>query len=338
MTDGTPTQGTGISGAAQQFEAMMAAGDSANQPAPNEESTTPEADEAEVLASDTTEETPSEAPEGEDEGAVEEEATAEEEAPQQTDPLDQIVTVKVDGKEQEVTLREALNGYSRTADYSRKTMELAEQRKAMAAEFQAVQEERQQYAQLLTALSQQLQAQQPQEPNWEKLYNEDPLEYVRQKDLYRERQEKLVAAQIEMQRVTQVQEQEAKRALADYVNAEKAKLFEVIPQWKNEEVYLAERGKLREYGNQLGFSDEELSQAYDHRAVTALYKAMKYDQMMANKPKPAAAQPGAPKAAPAGGQTNVVPKRSATEVTRAKQRLAKTGRVQDAASIFETLL
>ena len=205
MTDGTPTQGTGISGAAQQFEAMMAAGDSANQPAPNEERTTPEADEAEVLASDTTEETPSDAPEGEDEGAVEEEATAEEEAPQQTDPLDQIVTVKVDGKEQEVTLREALNGYSRTADYSRKTMELAEQRKAMQAEFQAVQEERQQYAQLLTALSGQLQSLQPAEPDWETLYREDPLEYVRQKDLYRERQEKLVAAHSEMQRIQQLQ-------------------------------------------------------------------------------------------------------------------------------------
>lgn len=338
MTDGTPTQGTGISGAAQQFEAMMAAGDSANQPAPNEERTTPEADEAEVLASDTTEETPSEAPEGEDEGAVEEEATAEEEAPQQTDPLDQIVTVKVDGKEQEVTLREALNGYSRTADYSRKTMELAEQRKAMQAEFQAVQEERQQYAQLLTALSQQLQAQQPQEPNWEKLYNEDPLEYVRQKDLYRERQEKMVAAQIELQRVQQMQTVEQQQALGSYIQEQFGKLVEALPQWKNPEVREAERTKIREYGNKLGFSDEELSQAYDHRAVLALYKAMKFDEMMSNRPKPAAAQPGAPKAVPAGGQTNVVPKRAATEVTRAKQRLAKTGRVQDAASIFETLL
>lgn len=338
MTDGTPTQGTGISGAAQQFEAMMAAADGETQNAPNEESTTPEADEAEVLASDTTEETPSEAPEGEDEGAVEEEAAAEEEAPQQTDPLDQIVTVKVDGKEQEVTLREALNGYSRTADYSRKTMELAEQRKAMQAEFQAVQEERQQYAQLLTALSQQLQAQQPQEPNWEKLYNEDPLEYVRQKDLYRERQEKMVAAQIELQRVQQMQTVEQQQALGSYIQEQFGKLVEALPQWKNPEVREAERTKIREYGNKLGFSDEELSQAYDHRAVLALYKAMKFDEMMSNRPKPAAAQPGAPKAVPAGGQTNVVPKRAATEVTRAKQRLAKTGRVQDAASIFETLL
>lgn len=338
MTDGTPTQGTGISGAAQQFEAMMAAGDSANQPAPNEERATPEADEAEVLASNTTEETPSDAPEGEDEGAVEEEATAEEEAPQQTDPLDQIVTVKVDGKEQEVTLREALNGYSRTADYSRKTMELAEQRKAMQAEFQAVQEERQQYAQLLTALSGQLQSLQPAEPDWETLYREDPLEYVRQKDLYRERQEKLVAAHSEMQRIQQLQAMEQQQALGGYVQEQFGKLVEALPQWKNPEVREAERAKIREYGTRLGFSDEELSQAYDHRAVLALYKAMKFDEMMSNKPKPAAAQPGAPKAVPAGGQTNSVPKRAASEVTRAKQRLAKTGRVQDAASIFETLL
>lgn len=338
MTDGTPSQGTGISGAAQQFEAMMAAGDSGNQIAPKEESTSPEAEQAEVLASDTIDETPSDAPEGEDEGAIEEEATAEEEQPQQTDPLDALVTVKVDGKEEQISLREALNGYSRTADYSRKTMELAEQRKAMAAEFEAVQQERQQYSQLLTALSSQLQAQQQAEPDWERLYNEDPLEYVRQKDVFRERQEKLMAAQIESQRLRQMQEMEAQRSLAEYVSAEKAKLFDIIPQWKNEETYLAERGKLRDYGNQLGFSDEELSQAYDHRAVTALYKAMKYDQLMANKPKPTATQPGAPKSAPAGNPTTAVPKRAATEVTRAKQRLAKSGRVQDAASIFETLL
>lgn len=38
------------------------------------------------------------------------------------------VRVKVDGEDQEVPLREALSGYSRTADYTRKTQELAQQR------------------------------------------------------------------------------------------------------------------------------------------------------------------------------------------------------------------
>jgi len=38
------------------------------------------------------------------------------------------VRVKVDGQDEEVPLREALSGYSRTADYTRKTQELAQQR------------------------------------------------------------------------------------------------------------------------------------------------------------------------------------------------------------------
>jgi hypothetical protein len=60
---------------------------------------------------------------------------------------------------------------------------------------------------------------------------------------------------------------------------------------------------------------------------------MKYDELMggANKPKPVVNQ--GPKAAPVGS-SNATP-RKASEATKAKQRLAQTGRVSDAASIFE---
>lgn len=44
------------------------------------------------------------------------------------DVADRYVKVKVDGDELEVPLREALSGYSRQADYTRKTQELAQQR------------------------------------------------------------------------------------------------------------------------------------------------------------------------------------------------------------------
>lgn len=42
---------------------------------------------------------------------------------------DHLVRVKVDGEEVEVPLSEALSGYSRTADYTRKTQSLAEQQR-----------------------------------------------------------------------------------------------------------------------------------------------------------------------------------------------------------------
>lgn len=44
------------------------------------------------------------------------------------DLAERYVRVKVDGQDVEVPLREALSGYSRTADYTRKTQELAQQR------------------------------------------------------------------------------------------------------------------------------------------------------------------------------------------------------------------
>ena len=57
----------------------------------------------------------------------------------------QTYTVKVDGKDVEVTLEELMNGYSRQADYTRKSQVLAEQRQKAQEELEATQQERQRY-------------------------------------------------------------------------------------------------------------------------------------------------------------------------------------------------
>ena len=41
-------------------------------------------------------------------------------------------TVKIDGREERVSLNELQNGYQRQADYTRKTQELASERESMA--------------------------------------------------------------------------------------------------------------------------------------------------------------------------------------------------------------
>jgi hypothetical protein len=74
--------------------------------------------------------------EGDPSGAPAEDGYTEqpaEEAPRSYLDLDddlanRYVRVKVDGVDEEVPLREALSGYSRTADYTRKTQELSQQR------------------------------------------------------------------------------------------------------------------------------------------------------------------------------------------------------------------
>jgi hypothetical protein len=247
----------------------------------------------------------------------------------------QVFSVKVDGKEVEVTLDELQKGYSRTQDYTRKTQQIAEARKQTEAELQAVRAEREQYAQLLSALE--TQVQQVAQPNidWDRLYQEDPIEWVRQREVMRENQEKAAAIQSEQQRLSQISQQEQAQFMQQKLQQEQEALVAAIPEWKDSKKAQAEKALLVEFGQKIGFTPDELKGVVDHRAVLMLRKAALYDQMMSkrgnikpvtnNGPRPA--KPGA-----AGRVSNN------TEAVRAQQRVAKTGRVDDAANAIFQLL
>jgi hypothetical protein len=267
-----------------------------------------------------------------DEETSEEQSEEEEETEEQEQP--QTFTVKVDGKEVAVTLDELQKGYSRTQDYTRKTQQIAEVRKQAEQETQAVRAEREQYAQLLGALQAQLQSSEPQ-VDLERLYHEDPIEWVRQKEVMRERQEKLGAIQSEQQRLYQVSQYDQQRAMEAQLASQQEALLAALPDWKDPKKAKAEKALVIESAKAAGFTDEDLKSVYDHRLVLLLRKAALFDQMVSkrqgikpvvnNGPRPA--KPGA------AGRVSTT-----TEGMRAKQRLAKTGRIDDAASAIELLL
>jgi len=70
-----------------------------------------------------------------EESNVSDAQTPAEEKPAEPEP-EQKYTVKVNGVEQEVTLNDLLNGYMMHSDYSRKTKELAEQRRQLQGQVQ----------------------------------------------------------------------------------------------------------------------------------------------------------------------------------------------------------
>jgi hypothetical protein len=102
------------------------------------------AEELEVELEEELEEDGLESPEGEeepdedleDEDGESDEDEDEDEPDDDNPVLEETFTVKVDGEEVEVTVREALEGYQRREDYTRKTQELAEARKAFEGEIQ----------------------------------------------------------------------------------------------------------------------------------------------------------------------------------------------------------
>ena len=92
---------------------------------------------------------------------------------------------------------------------------------------------------------------------------------------------------------------------------------------------------LVEFGQKMGFSPQELGNIYDHRVVLALRKAALYDQMQSKRKDIKPVTNNGPRPAKPGAAGRVS---QMSDSVRANQRLAKTGRVDDAASAIELLL
>jgi hypothetical protein len=323
-TADTPAQGPSLEDAAQAFEGLLDREDGTPEP-------TEQADEAPdtegVAAEAEAEETPADAGADEAEAAETEDDT---EAPDAKEPA--MVTVVIDGKTETVPLDEALKGYQRHRDYSRKTADLANERRQVVEQAQAVHDERQTYATMLVALRDQLQSQQEAEPDWNKVYEADPVGYARRRDEYRDKQDKIAAANFELQRVAGLQQQEQAETLKKVVAQGRQKMMDLNPTWKDQKVWEADRQKIVEYAQTVGYSPEEIGQAYDPRAIVTMHKARLYDELMARKPKPNVVQ--GPRVASPGA----APQRGNARLNAAQQRLAKSGSVADAAKVFEQLI
>jgi hypothetical protein len=265
-----------------------------------------------------------------------EEVEGDEEESEEEAPRDEKFVVKVDGKEIEVPKEELIRGYQREADYTRKTQKLAEERKLVESEFQQVRAEREYTSQLLGQLQQKLQEYEPPEPDWNRLEVEDPTEYARQWTSHQRRQQQKYAIQAEELRIAQLQNADAQKHIHATLAAETARLKEKIPEWNSPEKAKAEGKALLEYGQVLGFSEQELNTITDSRALLALHKAWKYDQMMSKRPEFQAKIKKAPKMVSSGSAGSVSSKSS--DINNAKKRLAQTGSVRDAASLFEKFI
>jgi hypothetical protein len=121
--------------------------------------------------------------------------------------------VKVGKDELDVPLDELLKGYSRTADYTRKTQEIAESRKMVEADRAKIQEAarlRDTYAQRLQVIEQMLNQQDAGE-DLATLKETDPIGYAVRVAEQSERDKQLNAVRAEQQRLAQQQQAETRR-------------------------------------------------------------------------------------------------------------------------------
>jgi hypothetical protein len=282
-----------------------------------------------------------EEPQGEPEVAEEQEIESEEqEEYEEEEEQGQTPTyrVKVGKDEVEVPLDELLKGYSRTADYTRKTQEVAEQRKAVEAERQRIEEAnrlRDVYAERLKVIEQML-SQPEKAEDLASLKENDPIGYAVRVAEQAEKDKQLAAVRAEQQRIAQQQQSEQSERLKAHLAGEAEKLQSAIPEFADPAKREVIKNDVRNYAKQIGFTDEELAQVYDSRAVLALYKAAQYDKLVANKTEATKKVVQAPRMMRPGSFTPEA--RESQEVKKTRDVLRKSGRKDDAARLFERLL
>ena len=144
-----------------------------------------------------------------------------------------LYTVRVNGEEIEVTEDELVKGYSRQADYTKKTQELSEQRRNIEqlesqynSQLGQMQQERQQYKDALNQL-----IQQSSNIDWNRLKEEDPIEFITKRDEYREAQERVRSGQHQYTLEQQKQAGEMQALQQQVLQQEHAQMVEKIPEW-----------------------------------------------------------------------------------------------------------
>jgi hypothetical protein len=320
-TPNTTPEGSGeltVEGAANAFLSMMNREDGSEQEQPKSAS---EANESEA-----------ESDESYDESEVEQEDDdGEQEEPQK-------YRVKAAGEDKEVTLDELIKSYQLGTDYTKKSQAVAEERKAVEAERHAVQEAkalRDQYAQQLGIIEQMLnQPQQTEDLDY--LKETDPIGYAVKVAELSQKEKQLAQVRAQREMISQQQEYDRQQQMKQMIAAESEKLVAVLPEFADPSKGEVIRKDIRTYGKQMGFSDEELANVFDSRAVLTLYKAMQYDKLQSAKPGITKKVAEAPKAIKPGVSK---PKDSnSEEIRKLKSRAKSTGSVRDAANVFERFL
>jgi hypothetical protein len=246
--------------------------------------------------------------------------------------------IKAAGEEREVTEQELIEGYQLGADYTKKTQKLSDERKSVEAERAKIQEAtklRDQYAQRLQMMEQFLNQQNKGE-NLEALKELDPIGYAVKVAEMSQREKQLAVLQQEQQRIAQQQQAEQSERLQSHLAEESQKLSSVIPGYANPKEGDSIRKDIREYAKSIGWSDQELAGLYDSRAVLSLYHGMKYAKLQSNKPSVNKKLEAAPKMLKAG--TSQPRNSEAEQNQKLRAKLQQTGKVRDAALLFEKFI
>ena len=264
-----------------------------------------------------------------------------EEVDEDSDEQPQSLKLKVNGEELEKPLDEVIALAQQGLDYTKKTQEVAEQRKALeeyAQTIKVLEEAFQQQVKLqqaligdvaeLTAIDKQLA--QFNDVNWQELSDTDFVEAQKLFFTYNQLQQKRSELATGLStKAQQVQQEEAKR-MQERIEKGKEILAKEIPNWSRETTQ-----EIISVGKEYGFTDDELGTIIDPRHVKVLHDAMQWRKLQKNSVVKNKVSQAKPVVKPGAKDT----KQEATSAKRQmRDALRKSGKSDIAQKLIEDMI
>ncbi len=252
----------------------------------------------------------------------------------------ELYSVKVDGKTRQVSFQDLLDGYGYQAHNTQTAQQLATERTALETETVEVRQSREAYASALESVESALTAMQPEEPNWEELQEKHPESFAIEHANWQRHEKQVAEVRAEREKVQTEQVEDYTKQLREYRASEAVELLEAIPEWKDESKMKAGTADVAAYARSVGYSDEEIGQVMDHRAILIMRNAMLFERSTAKgkaKVGTKGKRPGKGKTLKPGVSHAKKPK-ATKRAKDARRRLRQTGRVADATDFLKQVL
>ena len=249
------------------------------------------------------------------------------------DPVEpERYTVKVNGQESQVTLEDLKQGYSGQKYVQQGMQEVAAQKKEAEAVYTALNNERQQMAELYQQLQNGGFAPEPIKPTKAE-FDADPIGYMQKNLEYEEQKANYDRQMAQLEQASQqnsVAQQNAKQA---YLQEQMQILQKEIPDFADSTKASKLREQLVNTGkSQYGYTTEEISQISDYRAIKVLHDAMKYQDIISGKSKAKVKTKSATPVVKPGAKKIATP--NAKIRSRQKAKLRESGSIDDALGLI----
>ena len=252
------------------------------------------------------------------------------EEPSQEEP--ELHFVKVDGQERQVTLDDLKQGYSGQEYVQQGMQEVAAQKKEVETVYTALNNERQQMAELYQSIQQNGMQSAPVKPTKE-MFDADPIGYMQKNLAYEEQMTSYNNQMAQLQQVTQQNSEASQNAHNAYVQEQMQILQKDIPIFADEKKGQQLKDRLVKTGkNHYGYTHNEIEQITDARAIKVLLDAQRYQDIISGKSKAKVKTQSAKSVMKPGAKKTATP--NAKIRSRQSAKLKETGSIDDAISLI----